>query len=55
MIDKNKIIYTIPKLVTEGTVGDCYKCKSTTIKRFIWFGKSIGYIQSKCLNYYKNK
>ena len=40
-------------LVKEGTIGDCPKCYSTTIKRFIWFGKSMGCIQPKCDNYYK--
>lgn len=41
------------KLVREGTIGTCPKCGSTEIKRFIWFGKSIGCINSKCENYYE--
>lgn len=52
-IDEDKIIKPFPRLVREGTVGDCPKCRSTTIKRFIWFGMSIGCIQPKCDNYYK--
>jgi hypothetical protein len=42
-----------PRLIREGTIGDCPICKSTTIKRFIWFGRSIGCIQPLCKNYYK--
>lgn len=57
MVNKNKMIPPIPlpRLIREGTVGDCYKCNSTTIKRFIWFGRSIGCIQPNCENYYKTK
>lgn len=43
----------VGRLIREGTIGDCPKCHSTTIKRFIWFGQSIGCIQPKCSNYYK--
>lgn len=43
----------IGRLIKEGTIGDCPKCKSTTVKRFFWFGRSIGCIQPKCTNYYK--
>ena len=45
----------LTRIITEGTIGDCPKCNSTTIKRFIWFGQSIGCIQPKCKNYYKNE
>jgi len=41
------------KIIKEGTYGTCPKCNSTEIKRFIWFGKSIGCINSKCENYYE--
>lgn len=41
------------RIIKEGTTGDCPLCKSTTIKRFILFGKSIGCIQPKCNNYFK--
>lgn len=66
-IDQSKIIKTTPifipsppkpilcRIIKEGTIGDCPKCKSTTIKRFIWFGRSIGCIHTECTNYYKNK
>jgi len=40
-------------LIREGTIGDCPECDSTTIKRYIWFGQSIGCIQPLCKNYYK--
>ena len=51
-IDKTKIIKPVGILIQEGTIGDCPKCKSTTIKRFYFFGRSIGCIQRKCDNYY---
>ena len=43
------------RIIREGTIGDCPKCHSTTIKRFIWFGIKIGCIQPECENYYKSK
>ena len=43
----------ISRIITEGTIGDCPECGSTTIKRFVWFGRSIGCIQQLCENYYK--
>ena len=50
-IDKPKRPLT--RIITEGTSGTCSICKSTEIKRFIFFGRSIGCIQPKCENYYK--
>jgi ssDNA-binding Zn-finger/Zn-ribbon topoisomerase 1 len=41
------------RLIREGTVGDCLMCGSTTVKRFIWFGRKIGCINPDCPNYYK--
>ncbi len=52
-IDESKIIKLPSRLVKEGTVGDCPECGSTTIKRFMWFGMSIGCIQPDCDNYYR--
>ena len=54
----NKEIPPPPKgplssIIREGTLGTCPKCKSTEIKRFIFFGESIGCIHPKCENYYK--
>ena len=43
----------LTRIIREGTIGDCKKCGSTTIKKFIWFGKVIGCIQPDCENYYK--
>ena len=44
----------LSKIIREGDWNpDCPKCHSSTIKRFIWFGRSIGCIQPKCKNYYK--
>ena len=48
--DKPKLV---GRLITEGSIGDCPKCKSTTVKRFIWFGRMIGCIQPECEFYYK--
>lgn len=42
----------LSRIIREGTIGDCLKCHSTTIKRFIWFGRKIGCIQPECENYY---
>ena len=48
------------RIITEGTVGDCPKCKSTTLHKHDWnilgmvgikFGKKIGCIQPMCDNY----
>jgi len=41
------------RIIKEGTIGDCPECNSTTIKRFWWFGQSLGCIQPECDNYYK--
>jgi ssDNA-binding Zn-finger/Zn-ribbon topoisomerase 1 len=43
----------LSRIVKEGTYGTCPKCKSTEIKRFVFFGTSIGCIQPECENYYK--
>lgn len=43
----------LSRIMEEGSIGDCYKCGSTTIKRFFFFGKSIGCIHPDCENYYK--
>ena len=43
----------LSRVVREGTVGDCPSCHSTTVKRFIWFGKQIGCINKECENYYE--
>lgn len=45
----------LTRLIREGTIGDCPICKSTTIKKFMGFGKPIGCIQEECENYYKRK
>jgi hypothetical protein len=50
-LDKPKRPLT--RIITEGTSGTCPICGSTEIKRFIFFGMSIGCIQPKCQNYYK--
>lgn len=52
-LDKPKPPLT--RLIREGTLGTCPDCKSTEVKRFIFFGKLIGCIQPKCKNYYKNE
>lgn len=39
------------RIIEEGTYGDCPICRSTTKKRYIFFGKSIGCINPKCDNY----
>jgi len=52
LLDKNKIIHLHPILIREGTTGDCPHCGSTSIKRWIWFGKIIGCINPGCSNYY---
>lgn len=43
----------LSSIIKEGSLGTCPNCRSTEIKRFIFFGKSIGCIQPKCKNYYK--
>jgi len=43
----------IARIIREGTIGDCPYCGSTTVKRWIWFGKIIGCINPKCPKYYK--
>lgn len=52
-VDEDKVVKIPQRLVREGTVGDCSECGSTTIKRFFWFGMTIGCIQKECKNYYK--
>ena len=52
-IDPSRITPPLGRLIREGTVGDCPSCGSTTIKRYKWFGMSIGCIQNGCSNYYK--
>lgn len=43
----------LERILIEGTgVGDCPVCKSTTIKRFFMFGRSIGCVNPLCDNYY---
>jgi hypothetical protein len=49
----NKPKRPLTRIITEGTSGTCSICKSTEIKRFIFFGRSIGCIQPECENYYK--
>jgi hypothetical protein len=41
------------RLIKEGTIGTCSVCKSTEVKRFIFFGQSIGCINPPCSRYYK--
>lgn len=38
-----------------GIMGDCPNCGSSTVKRFIFFGRKIGCIQPECPNYYKKE
>lgn len=45
----------LSRLITEGTNGTCPECKSTEIKRFVFFGQSIGCIHPECSKYYKKK
>lgn len=52
IIEKSKIIRPSLRIIREGTIGDCPECKSTTIKRFIFFGRSIGCINKDCVNYH---
>ena len=47
-----KPIAPLPRLIREGTIGDCPLCSSSTKKKF-FSRKIIGCIQPKCLNYYK--
>jgi ssDNA-binding Zn-finger/Zn-ribbon topoisomerase 1 len=42
----------LTRIITEGTYGTCPICKSTEIKRFVFFGRSIGCIQPECERYY---
>ena len=49
----SKLKPPLSRIVKEGTIGDCICCKSTTIKRFIFFGKIIGCINSQCKFFYK--
>lgn len=52
-VDKTKVIIKSPILIKEGTIGTCPSCKSTEVKRFIFFGRSIGCVNPKCNKYYK--
>ena len=53
MSNINKPKPPLSRLITEGTCGTCPECKSTEIKRFVFFGTSIGCIQPECSRYYK--
>jgi len=51
---KDGLIIRLPtRLIREGTIGDCPNCGSTTVLRFIWFGRGIGCISPECKYYYK--
>jgi len=52
MVDIDKPKRPLIRIITEGTSGTCPICGSTEIKRFIFFGISIGCIQPKCERYY---
>lgn len=57
-IDKNKVIPPLSRLIREGTLGDCIKCKSSQVRKYFTntifeFGPKIGCIQKECINYYK--
>jgi hypothetical protein len=39
------------RIIREGTIGSCLKCGSTEQKRFGFFGRKIGCINSQCENY----
>ncbi len=53
-IEEDKIPkFPLCRIIREFTVGDCPECGSTTIKRFMWFGRSIGCIHKDCKNYYR--
>lgn len=43
-----------PRLVTEGTIGDCPQCKSTQLKKLV-SRKILGCINPNCENYHKNQ
>ena len=48
----------LSRIITEGTIGDCPKCRSTRVRKtklgkFFGMGKKGGCIQPKCDNYYK--
>lgn len=43
------------RIIREGTIGDCPICKSTTKKKYIFFGKTLGCINPSCENYLYNK
>lgn len=44
--------FPLCRIIREGTVGDCPVCQSTTIKKYKWFGPTLGCIQPNCKNYY---
>ena len=45
IVCKDKPKPPLTRLIKEGTLGTCPICNSTEVKRFIFFGKSIGCIQ----------
>lgn len=53
VLSENKIIRLPVRLIREGTIGDCPECGSTTIRRFILFGRRIGCINPECPFYHK--
>jgi len=58
MKNKMKNLPPLPKpplgrIIREGTVGDCPKCHSTTVKKFKWFGSILGCIHPECENYFE--
>lgn len=52
-VSREKPVPPLPRIIREGTIGDCPYCQSTTVRRFGWFGKKIGCINPKCKGYYK--
>jgi hypothetical protein len=42
-----------PRLVREGTIGDCPKCHSTQLRKLV-SRRVLGCINSRCENYHKN-
>lgn len=47
------------RIVKEGTIGSCPRCRSTEVRGgllgFFGIGKILGCIQPECENYYKHK
>ena len=57
-VDSSQVIPSYPILIREGTVGDCFVCKSTVNRKYLTgsilqFGSKIGCINKGCKNYYK--